>query len=87
MMENKLMMTLVRIIFLTMLGSTLLCSVVLAQEQEHHLAACKADVEKFCSDQPKGQHKIRPCLESNKDKLSTECRTALDSSKNGKHQQ
>jgi len=42
------------------------------------MAACKPDIEKFCAGVPRGEHKIRPCLEAAKDKLSTECKTALE---------
>jgi hypothetical protein len=56
----------------------------LAQEKGKRFEACKADIEKFCVDIPKGQHKIRPCLEANKDKISVECKTVLNTPHDGK---
>jgi len=49
-----------------------------AQEKGHRLAACKADIDKFCAAEPRGKGKVRACLEANKDKLAPECKTALD---------
>lgn len=51
----------------------------MAEEEQkvRRLAPCKDDIAKFCADIPRGQHKIRPCLESNKDKLTAECKAAL----------
>lgn len=59
-----------------------------AQEKEKgkRFQACKTDIEKFCADVPRGQHKTRPCLEANKDKLSGECRTALEAPRDSKQQ-
>jgi hypothetical protein len=45
------------------------------------LAACKDDIQKFCASEPKGQGKIKACLQSNKDKVSADCKTALDAAK------
>jgi hypothetical protein len=45
------------------------------------LAACKEDIQKFCASEPKGQGKVRACLASNKDKVSPDCKTALDATK------
>jgi hypothetical protein len=45
------------------------------------LAACKDDIQKFCASEPKGQGKVRACLQSNKDKVSADCKTALDAAK------
>ncbi|HZV21038.1 MAG TPA: cysteine rich repeat-containing protein [Hyphomicrobiales bacterium] len=49
-----------------------------AQQQGRRLAACRADVEKFCASVPRGQGKVRACLEENKDKVSSDCRSALE---------
>ena len=57
-----------------------------SQEKSHRLAACKADVEKFCASEPRGQGKVRTCLEANKDKVSLECKTALENAAQGKSQ-
>jgi hypothetical protein len=70
----------------TFAGAVLLVSVCVtiapasgfAQEKGKRFEACKADIEKFCADIPKGQHKMRPCLESNKDQISIECKVALN---------
>jgi Cysteine rich repeat len=45
------------------------------------LAACKDDIQKFCASEPRGQGKVRACLQSNKDKVSADCKTALDAAK------
>ncbi len=45
------------------------------------LAACKDDIQKLCASEPKGQGKVRACLESNKDKVSADCKAALDAAK------
>jgi Cysteine rich repeat len=63
-----------------LLASAFLCSHAIAQDKGHRLAACKADIDKFCASEPRGQGKIRACLESNKDKLAPECKTALSAS-------
>lgn len=70
-----------RIVLGAAIAATIASSGAMAEEKQHRLAACKADVEKFCADQPRGQHKIRPCLEANKDKLTPECKTALETPK------
>ena len=57
-----------------------------AQEKSHRLAACKADIEKFCASEPRGHGKKRACLEANKDKLVPECKTALETAGQGKSQ-
>ncbi len=57
-----------------------------AQERGHRLAACKADIDKFCASEPRGHGRIRACLEANKDKLAPECKTALETAAEGKSQ-
>ncbi len=52
-----------------------------AYAQGPRLAACKADVDKFCASEPRGQGRIRACLEANKDGLTPECKTALESTR------
>jgi Cysteine rich repeat len=49
--------------------------------QGPRLAACKADVDRFCASEPRGQGRIRACLEANKDKLTPECKIALESTR------
>jgi hypothetical protein len=55
-----------------------------APEKGKRFQACKADREKFCADVPRGEHKTRPCLEANKDKLSAECKAALEAPRENK---
>ena len=57
-----------------------------SQEKGHRLAACKADIDKFCASEPRGHGRIRACLEANKDKLAPECKTALETASQGKSQ-
>jgi len=40
--------------------------------------ACKADVEKYCSDVQRGGGRIAECLNKQHDALSEACKTALD---------
>lgn len=47
-------------------------------------AACEAEISKFCAGLEHGQGAVRRCLETNKDKASEGCRTALDSTGPGK---
>ena len=57
-----------------------------AQERAHRLAACKGDADKLCASEPRGHGKIRACLEANKDKLSPDCKTALETAGPAKSQ-
>jgi hypothetical protein len=41
--------------------------------------ACSAEMEKLCPGKQHGQGEMRSCLESNKDKVSSACKAALDS--------
>jgi Cysteine rich repeat len=47
-------------------------------------AACTEDMQKFCADKQHGQGQVRACLEANKDKVSVDCKTALDTTGPGK---
>jgi hypothetical protein len=49
--------------------------------QGPRLAAYKADVDRSCASEPRGQGKIRACLEANKDRFTPECKTALERSR------
>ena len=40
---------------------------------------CKADVASFCADKPHGTGQVRACLDANKEKVSAECKSALES--------
>ena len=46
--------------------------------------ACAADMEKFCAGKTHVQREMRNCLEANKDKVSANCKTALDTTGPGK---
>jgi hypothetical protein len=48
--------------------------------------ACKDDIPKLCAGKEHGQGDVRACLESNKDKVSAACKTALDTTGPGKGQ-
>lgn len=72
------MSTFLRIVLCSTISLAVASGAALAEEKEKRLGACKADREKFCADVPHGQHKTRPCLEANKDKLSPECKAALE---------
>jgi hypothetical protein len=60
------------------LAAAIFTAPAMAEEKPHRLEACKADVQKFCADVPRGQGKMRACLDANKDKLSAECKTARE---------
>ena len=47
-------------------------------------AACTEDIQKFCADKQHVQGQVRACLEANKDKVSDDCKTALDTTGPGK---
>ncbi len=78
------MKTALRIVLGSVLCAAVISGPVMAQEKGKRFAACKDDIQKFCADQPKGQGKIKSCLESNKDSLSDGCKTALESAGQGK---
>ncbi len=56
-------------------------SPVVQAQGKGRLLACKDDIQKFCANEPKGQGKIKACLLSNADKVSPDCKTALDAAK------
>lgn len=47
---------------------------------------CAEDAGKFCTDKEHGNRAIRTCLEANRDKVSAECRQALDTTGPGRGQ-
>jgi hypothetical protein len=67
----------VKIAILGLLAVTMPSTAVLAQGKGR-LAACKPEIDKFCASEPRGQGKIRACLQANSDKLSDDCKAALD---------
>ncbi len=65
-------------LLITAVGLTLVMS-GWAHAQEGPVAtACSTDISKFCADKKHGQGEVRACLESNKDKVSADCKAALD---------
>lgn len=78
------MKTAIKLVATAFALSTVFGPPAFSQEKGHRLAPCKADVEKFCASEPRGQGKVRTCLEANKDKVSPECKTALDNAAQGK---
>jgi len=46
--------------------------------------ACKDEIAKYCADKEHGHGDVRACLEAQKEKLSKECKTALDTTGPGK---
>jgi hypothetical protein len=46
--------------------------------------ACATDIPKFCAGKGHGNRQTRTCLESNREKLSAECRSALDGTRGGR---
>ncbi len=46
--------------------------------------ACKADIAALCAGKSHQNREVRNCLEDNKTKVSTACKTALDSTGGGK---
>ena len=59
-------------------------STALAQGQAPVASACKDDIPKVCAGVTHGGGRMRSCLESNKDKVSEACKTALDTHGPGK---
>ena len=45
---------------------------------------CAADIQKFCAGKSHGTAQIRTCLEANREKVTAECRTALDNTGPGR---
>lgn len=45
---------------------------------------CKADIAKFCKNASHGNMEARACLEANRDKVSSACRRALDTTGGGR---
>lgn len=48
--------------------------------------ACADDIKKMCADKEHGSGAVRACLEANKDKVSADCKAALDSTGGGRKQ-
>jgi hypothetical protein len=73
-------MTLTKALFIAMFAATSFSAAAQAQGKGR-LAACKDGIQKFCASEPKGQGKVKACLETNKDKVSSGCKTAFDAAK------
>lgn len=46
--------------------------------------ACKEDIAKYCADKEHGKGEVRACLEAAKDKVTDQCKAALDTTGPGK---
>ena len=46
--------------------------------------ACKDDIAKYCAGKEHGKGEVRACLEAAKDRVTDECKTALDTTGPGK---
>lgn len=47
-------------------------------------SACSEEIAKYCADKEHGRGEVRACLEANKDKASSACKTALATTGPGK---
>ncbi len=45
---------------------------------------CAADIQSFCSGKQHGAGQVRACLKSNREKVSADCRQALDTTGPGR---
>jgi Cysteine rich repeat len=45
---------------------------------------CAADIQSFCAGKVHGAGQVRACLETNRDKVSADCRQALDTTGPGR---
>ncbi len=45
---------------------------------------CSRDIQSFCADKGHGAGQTRSCLEANREKVSSECRQALDTTGPGR---
>jgi hypothetical protein len=64
---------------LTLAAISLVGSAAMAAAQSGPVAtACKNDIPKYCAGKEHGQGEVRACLEANRDKVSPDCKTALD---------
>jgi hypothetical protein len=62
-------------------------SITVASAQSGPVAtACKDDITKYCAGKKHGppEDEVRVCLEANKDKVSTACKQALESTGGGR---
>lgn len=70
---------------LTMTAVALALSAGAAMAQSGPVSsACKDDLAKYCTGKSHQSREARSCLESNKDKVSAACKSALDSTGGGK---
>lgn len=66
-------------------AATLIATASTAQQGEGPVAqACSDEMAKLCQDKQHVQGEMRACLEANKDKASSACRAALDTTGPGK---
>jgi Golgi apparatus protein 1 len=63
------------------------CAIPCALAEEHRpnaaqgpiRQACSVEIQTYCSDVTPGDGRLRACLSSHRDELTTDCRNALDS--------
>jgi hypothetical protein len=72
-----------RIMSLAAVAAVSFASPTLAQQGPVAMA-CKDDIAKYCADKEHGKGEVRACLEAAKDKVTAECKTALDTTGPGK---
>jgi cysteine rich repeat protein len=73
---------------LTIAAISLVGSAAMAAAQSGPVAtACKNDIPKYCAGKEHGQGEVRACLEANRDKVSPDCKTALDTTGPGQGRQ
>ena len=71
-----------RLQVLSLAASTLILSGGLATAQQGPVgSACVDDIQKFCAGLEHGQGQVRACLEANKDQVSADCKTALETTR------
>lgn len=68
------------------IGVTLaICTITSASGQTAPVATqCAQDIQTYCAGKGHGSRQTRTCLEANRDKLSAECRQALDTTGGGR---
>ena len=65
------------VLLLAMLGLSSTVALAADPPSNNPRAACKADVEKFCSGVQSGGRRIAACLKQNEEQVSAACKDAL----------
>ncbi|MBL8018365.1 MAG: cysteine rich repeat-containing protein [Leptospirales bacterium] len=66
---------------LLLVALTLVFTVALYADKPEKPGPCKADIEKFCKDVPRGEGRIMECLKKNEANLAAECKAKLEERK------